>query len=278
MIRSTLLQAVLLAVAAVTVSPAAPPPSGSGGKVRLALNLVAGKTWDARLTWVQRLALGEGAGRPESEQSWTLGYRFRVTEAAPSGAADVRVTFRSLSFRGAESGAVTVWDSSMPPASAPPAVLGLTPLLGLDFVMRIGPGGRLVSIQGLDREMVDALAGVFPDHPVGVGDSWRRTVSLTRGFPLTLESVWKLSQRGGGKAVLDVSSAVKPRSGGTPLTIGPFTVAGELTGTQTGTVWLTEATGWPERVVSRQSFTGRIIVGGGGPPAVLSGEGTLTLE
>jgi hypothetical protein len=112
------------------------------------------------------------------------------------------------------------------------------------------------------KEMMEKMFATFPDGPVGVGESWSRTITLTSGFPMILENTWTLEDRSGGIAKIRCDSKIKPSPEAKPMEIGPMNLTHRLSGTQHGTTEVDEATGWPVRAELHQDLSGTIRVSG----------------
>ena len=141
-------------------------------------------------------------------------------------------------------GKEAVYDSSKKDSTVPEEFQWFAPLLGESFTLKISPEGRIseikdlekvrsnvqqklpqgaskeIAIRSLDqwldeqtiRETIEGSLAIYPDRPVGVGDSWSRNVAYSGGFPRILESKWTLKERKNGVAVIEAVSAASAYS------------------------------------------------------------------
>ena len=95
------------------------------------------------------------------------------------------------------------------------------------------------------REQMEQVFAIYPDMPVGVGDSWTKTQALSKGMaPMTISEAWTLTGRKDGVATLECQAEIAPNPSARPLKVMGVTVKMELTGKQTTTVEVDEKTGW----------------------------------
>jgi hypothetical protein len=113
------------------------------------------------------------------------------------------------------------------------------------------------------RESIETSTAIFPRAPVGPNDTWGGKVTLSRGFPLVVDTSYTLKSRNSGIAVLDVHSTVEPNPDAGPIAIGNAKVSYELRGKQDGTIEVQESTGWIIRATFTQQVSGDVTAQGG---------------
>ncbi|HUS86290.1 MAG TPA: DUF6263 family protein, partial [Bacteroidales bacterium] len=112
------------------------------------------------------------------------------------------------------------------------------------------------------KEMMDSMFSIYPDQPVGIGDSWTRKSIISHGYPMIIDNTWTLKDRQGGRAVIEMNSLIKPNPGAAPMEIGPMKLRQEFTGGSKGTLELDEATGWVKSAKMDQQLSGELTVEG----------------
>lgn len=114
---------------------------------------------------------------------------------------------------------------------------------------------------------MEKMMAIYPDKPVGIGDSWSRKVAVAKGFAMIVDNTWTLKARRGGIAVVEIKSAVKPNPNAKPLDMGPLKLQYDIGGKQQGEMEIDEATGWVIKAKMTQDLSGKVRVqGGAGAP------------
>jgi hypothetical protein len=168
-------------------------------------------------------------------------------------------------------------------------------LPGTELALRITSDGEVVEVRGIDemldrmiaamnlpdtpqkemvvsnlrqqfgadafRQQFEQITSFYPLREVAVGDRWESTQTISAGFPMTVRSLYILKSRQGGKAYIDVSSAVTsdPKN---PVAMGQLTMAYEIGGTQKGEIVVEEASGLPVRSDLDLESSGNVRVSG----------------
>ena len=191
-----------------TASLLAPPVSVSAQQVTLRWKYVAGSELVYRLVNHQEVTMPMMGGNTVSEQTQTM--RWSVREVAPNGDATITVTTEHVQVEMSGPTGNVSYDSRTDEAPTVPAAQMFAAMAGLSYTMVIGSQGTVKSVQGMDQlidEMMGALPPeamalgqgmlgelfseesitkmmqqsiqVFPQEPVGPGDSWQRSFSMS---------------------------------------------------------------------------------------------------
>jgi hypothetical protein len=259
----------------------------AGQKVQYGLKLAKGRSYDVRMVSDSNIVQESQGQEARSQVSLGFGYRFDVNAVEPNGTANVDCTVTWVKFRQKSPQAEMVYDSSDKEHPIPAEVQGFGPagLLGERFSARITPQGQVQQIrgiaamrrsmekklpegptrdqamQGLSEEQLTASVkeyflrplAIYPDKPVGIGDSWSR--SETSGIaPYDSQTKWTLKARKAGVLIIDADTTMKPKP--------PSEQRGAvMSGQSHGQIEIDDATG---RIVSSrttQAMSGQMTVG-----------------
>jgi hypothetical protein len=110
------------------------------------------------------------------------------------------------------------------------------------------------------KELTESSMAIYPDKPVGIGDSWRKTVALTQGAAMTVENEFILKDRKNGVSFIEVRSNIKSNPKAEPIVMGSTKVSYELSGKQQGLIEIEESTGRLIRSKTNQEASGHIKV------------------
>jgi hypothetical protein len=113
------------------------------------------------------------------------------------------------------------------------------------------------------KEMMANSFTPYSQHPVGIGDTWNHTLKLSTGFPMIVETTYKLIERNGDTSTIKLESTISHNPDGKPLQSGLMTISYKMQGNQEGTV-VVDATGWAVNGKLVQSFSGTMVMEGEG--------------
>ena len=266
-------------------------------KIHLRLNLQEGESFSLRMVTDQDVSQTIQGQQQETKQTLGLGYTFDVNQVNSDGSALTRVTYDWVLFEQDGPLGKTKYDSATPPDTVPPAAAGYAALVGQGFTMEISPAGWVQDIQGVDdmitrmleeldlpedpttdsieqsfrdqfgdkalKEGMENMMAIYPEEPIGIGDTWNKTIAVAVGFPMILENRWTLTALEDGVATVDVYTTVNPNPEAAPLEIGPFKVSYDISGAQQGTMTLDEDTGWTISAHLTQTLAGEVAMGDG---------------
>jgi hypothetical protein len=259
-------------------------------KVQYGLKLEKGKKYYVKMITEQQISQTVMNQEQNMEQTIGMGMDFDVNDVNDRGDAWVRFTYRWMKFRQKGPMNEIVYDSSQKDVNAPPTAQGFAALLNEGFAVKLTPQGKAVQVKGLDKmrnnisqklpagpmreqmmkgldqflseeatkEFTESSFAMYPDREVGVGDSWTKTVSMTRGLPMTIANKWTLKDRKDNVATLDVASEIKTNPNAKPMEMGPTKITYELTGTQQGQARMDETTGLMLTSSFEQQVSGQV--------------------
>ena len=288
-------------------------------KVDLKLRLDKGDKITQRITTRQEVQM-EMMGTPqETKTDTTIEYTLEVEDKDESGTLSVAYTYDVLKFEQKNPmGPSESYDSTNPEAATGMIAKTFAALLDQTLTMKIHPDGSVTDVQGVEallnritgsldfpdpaikqmvidqldsqfgaagmKQMMEQALGFLPDEPVGKGDSWTHEVKVPGPLPIILITKYKVKGIRDGMVILDVSGAVKKNAEPGVIEMGPMKMQIELSGTQSGTMSLNQATGMVRESALKQEFTGTMTptgMPGDIPPGMempMTIESTVRLE
>jgi hypothetical protein len=289
---------VLALVAVVAVACALLPNAARAAddKVGLKFRLEKDKAYGLKVTIEQEIVQWIEGAEQETTQTIGIGETLNVTAVDAEGTMTVEVVFGPMSIKSSGPQGEFEYDSENPPDEIALQARAFAAMVGQGFTMKLTPKGHVTAIEGVDEmfqkifdavelpegqmkeaimtdlkrqfgdaalsEMMEKTMAMLPTEPVGVGDSWDRTMTVTTGLPSTIEDTWTLVDRKDGLATIEVKSTLKPNEDAPPMKMGPFSMKFGLSGTQTGTLKLDEATGWFVGGTFNQELSGDMTISG----------------
>jgi hypothetical protein len=291
----------------------------AGPKVVLKFNLKPGTVYKYKVTTDQHIVQTIQGNVVDMDQQIIMEYRYDVQEINDQGNIVVGVVYEQIGYvQDGPLGHVEYrsWEDN---EEIPMLARGFASLVDQGFIMEISPEGSIVDIKGTDkiidrmiedmdlsgmggmveemrknmqdqfgdaalRETMKSMFSIYPDHPVGVGDSWQATWDMSKGFPMILNNTWKLKQIDEKEVILDVYTKVEANKDAKLIQIGGMEMSYDLSGEQSGSMVLERATGWCTRSQVTQDFEGTIKASGGmfgteqGLEWPIEVSGTVTIE
>lgn len=293
--------------------PLGPLPQNNE-KIQYQMRFKEGQKYYLRVVTEQKISQTVSGQEQSIEQTIGLGYDLDVKNVEPNGNAWVSYTYKWAKFIQEGFAGRVVYDSSEKDLPAPPKTQGFAALLEETFSLKITPQGRVEEVKGLQtvrnnvgkklpegpmkeammmglkqfiseegvKELMESSMAIYPEKPVGIGDSWRKTVTLTQGPAITLENEFILKNRKDGVSFIEVSSNIKSSHKAVPVGMGSAKVSYELSGKQQGLIEIEESTGRLIRSKTNQKASGQMKVEVAGqqpqPPIPVKIDSIITCE
>ncbi|MCX5638754.1 MAG: DUF6263 family protein [Planctomycetota bacterium] len=219
-------------------------------KVQYSLKLEKGNKYYIQMITEQQISQTVMGQEQNVERTMGMGMNFDVNDVNESGSALVRYTYTwvKLGLKGPMGEAV--YDSSQKDALVPPMAQSFAGLVGEGFSVKLTRQGKVEQVRDLDK--------IYPDRPVGVGDSWNKTIVLSVGFPMIMENKWTLKEHKDGVATIELDSTIKPDPNAKPMEMGQMKMSYELSGRQQGLIRMRESTGQLISSKMEQQLSGQV--------------------
>lgn len=205
----------------------------------------------------------------------------------------VKARYESIAFDMKGTTGTFFFDTEQDPAlDNNPVSKALRALVGASFELKYSPDGRVLDVRGTDdllqrminaleipdnqqkeavesaltgiygeesmKEMFEQISGPYPSTPVCVGDHWKIHQRLTQGFALDTETTFQLKERKNGQAVITMNGTIATLPDGSTMSLGTVKFNYKLTGTQNGTYYMAETTGWVDEADVYLQLSGEV--------------------
>jgi hypothetical protein len=269
-------------------------------KTQYRLKLEAGKQYYMQTIIDQQISNPTSSQEETAVITMGTGAQLDVRNIDANGNAQVTYTYKWIKI-GVKTGTEgKVYDSSKKDSTVPKELQWFAPLLEESFSLKISPEARISEIKDLEkvrsnvrqklpqgsmqelamnslnqwldeqtiRESIENSMAIYPDRPVGVGDSWSRNVTYSSGSAMIFENKWTLKERKNGVAVIEVASTIKPNPQAKPAEMGSpgMTSSSEFTGNQQGLIEIQESTGLIINSKINQQMSGKTTITRPGVP------------
>lgn len=222
---------------------------------------------------------------------------YTVEDVQEDGTLVLKVTYDAMVFKmeNPDPNQTIEYDSTDTSTAVGPMASILDAVVGQSFTITITSDGHVKEIQGADallgriQEKINELpegperAGMetqfkmqygdealkantensfnmYPDNPVGIGDTWQRKTTMNQGFPMVVDSIYTLKERKDGIATIDIFAMIQPDRDTGPTEMGSVKLQYNISGSLTGVMEMQEATGWPIRSNQNLRLSGSITV------------------
>ncbi|MHC4622924.1 MAG: DUF6263 family protein [Planctomycetota bacterium] len=269
--------------------------SKAAEKIEYQMKFEKGAKYYLRTTKEQTISetmMGQEQG---GERTVNMGINFDIKNVDKDGNAWVDYAYDWIKVTLKGPMGEVVYDSSEKEATVPPMGQAYAVLVGESISLKMTPKGRVKEVKGLEKihanirkkwpesamrehmikameqhlseeavkESAQSTTAIYPDRPVGVGDTWSTKVVLSQDSPMIAENKWTLKTRAKGVATFEVKSVMKPNPDA-KLEIMGTKITHELSGKQEGIIEIRESTGHLIRGKLSQQISGHKRVEGGG--------------
>ena len=229
------------------------------------------------------------------KQQIGMGYQYDVL-SADEGVYRVKMTYYRIYFKQSGPMGEILYDSESPPETLPMQAKGFAGLLGQSLTLTFNERGIVTDVVGVDemlanimkqfeevdpamkaqmeqgmqrqfgaeaiKSQMETMFAIYPEDPVGVGDTWSKDVTLNTGLPLKIATTYRVETIENGQAKLAVKSNITAASD-EPMNMGGMEIVLDLSGTQNGTVLMEVPTGMVVNSEMEQRVSGDMIVNDG---------------
>jgi Family of unknown function (DUF6263) len=204
--------------------------SKDNGKVLLRYKLKKGDTFTQVVESNQKITITSMSMEMPMTQSYT--FKNNVTDVDGTGNVTTEMTYERVYMKQSNpmTGAEMEFDSD-DDKKQPTELSMLKDMKGKKITSTAAPNGKITNISDeAAKQAMNGTSNEFPETPVGVGDTWERTVeSKSQAGVLVVKSTYKVLERKDGMMTVDINSKV--------------TQEGKEAGTQTGKMVIEESTG-----------------------------------
>lgn len=233
-----------------------------------------------------------------------MGYRYEVQSVDNAGTATVKMTYDSIVVRNKTPMGEMEFNSANPEASkATPGTEPYRAMLGAEFILKLTKEGKVESINGVEEmmgkivngmgrieaaqkaaleqslkkmisseamaETIERAMNIYPITPVKVGDSWKQTMEVAVGMPMSVSTTYTLKSITNGIADVDVQSTINNNANAKPTEMMGMEMTYNLSGTQKGTMKVNIADGWVKTTSLTQHLFGSMSLEGENIPDML---------
>jgi hypothetical protein len=271
-------------------------------KVTLGLRLTKGQKFTQTMETVQKITQDVQGVQQVVDQVMGFTMTNHVTDVDADGVATVEIVYDAVKWSQATAFGKNSYDSTKDkeatgPAKAFAAMVGakitskmkrdgtITDIKGTDVLLKnvleslelpAGPQADLVKKQMKDqfgdaamKQQLENLSAIYPTGPVGVGDSWKKSVEMNAGMALSLETVYTYKGRKDGQHELEASGKIGTPENAKPLDVGAMKLLMSMSGKQKGTIQMDEKTGLATSSDLEQDLVGTTtVLDGDGKPVV----------
>jgi hypothetical protein len=257
--------------------------------VDLKFNLPAGSNYKFTTTTDQSIDQTMGGSTTSMKQNIIFEMLYKVKSVA-DGVANIDVSYDRIKMGMAGGGMDMKWDSR-DSAGNNPLLSGMGMLLNKPFQMQTNTLGKVISVSGFSaaieammqqvspeaapmqaslmqsfsdsaiRKMLGQVTEIYPEQPVKVGDTWKKTMDVTSGpILMMLDNTYKLNSVSGGVANVTVDSKITTKPAGDAAAMQGMSI--NLKGTQKGDMKIEVATGLIQNSTLKQDISGDISANG----------------
>lgn len=266
--------------------------NSSQKKVQLGLNLKKGDSFVIRFRTNQDISQILMGTEQNMQQVIGMDYRYDVVEANDDEFT-VNVTYERIIFNQTGIAGNNTYDSENPAEEIPATAKGFAALVNKSFQMVLTSKGKVREVTGVSKMVEDMveqfgeldeatrkslytslekqygdentranmenMMAIYPTKKVRPGDEWTRIITINQGFPLTLETTYKLVSVEGDNANIDVFSKISsdPEF---PMEMAGMKLYYEIAGHQEGKTVLSLKNGLTTEATATQDLAGQVTL------------------
>jgi hypothetical protein len=270
------------------------------GKVDISLKLKQGQTYNELITIDQKISQEAMGTKQDISQTVEFVITLKTKKVESNGDMTVDFAYKSIKFKQESAGGKIEFDSANPPKESNPVMKVFTAMVGKNVEMIITSNGKVKPISGLEKitsglmevsgakevpeqnaiketidknfsdesfsSMIKNFAGMLPEKPVSIGESWSVTSETSKDLPMIISTTNTLKSVKGGKAIVGLNGTVKPNPKSNPSTMGNMKMNYDMTGAQSGDIEIDLATGLMTGGEMKQDINGKVIMESTVPP------------
>jgi len=256
------------------------------------LKLEKGKVYSVEMRSEQKISQTIQDIQQNIEQTNNLKYDLEVLEALPDKNFLVKLTYTSIYAKQTSPRGTVEYDSSKPETQVAPAFAGYAALFNHSLEIVFKPNGEVAEVRKMGelidkmlnqmnlpqgpeseqvkkmisdqfgeeamKEMIGQSSAIYPDKPIKVGESWTKTITLSKGFPMKITNKWTLKKRKGGISYIDMLSSVSQND--TPLEFGVVKIKYNISGSMSGQMEMQEKSGLATKATINQKMSGTVTI------------------
>ena len=265
-------------------------------RLTLQLNLDQGSTYAMRVTTEQKMSQTVQGQQFAMDQTTMMEYVYDVTEVDEMGNTTIKMTYDKIGFTQDGPMGRTEYRSWEDTGTVPMTAKAFAVMAGKNVTMELSRRGHVTHISGTEsiidamlkefdlsiddemkkeleenlkrqfgeeafKETMNEMFAVYPDRPVGIGDTWQAKAVVQMGFPMAIHNTWRLKGIKDGKVYVEVNSKIEPNTETSVKQMG-MEMTYDVSGNQKGSLVLDESTGWLIEADLKQQFGGEVVVVG----------------
>ena len=261
------------------------------------LNLEQGSVYKLSMETIQSSKMIIESEQQIMEQNNFVEYDYTVDRVDDAGNMLIAVRYNRIKFNSKIGPQVIEYDSDNPPDYYEPATIGFKATVGSTINIEITPNGEILEIVGIDeiinniladanlpetefkakfesdirnqfgyeatKQAFEQITSFYPNQPKMVGETWSNDMNISLGFPMIINSDYKLDSSDDGISQIAVNSIVASPDSSEPISMGPISFIYEINGRQNGTINVNENSGLPVSIDLSQEYEGTVTASGG---------------
>ena len=258
------------------------------------LNLEPGTSYICTMDMTRHIMQTTGGDNQVMEQDLLLEWDYKILSKKDNGNYEISARYDRVKSSQTFGMQKVEFDSDSMPDYIDPSMIGYKHMVGSELKMEITPEGRVKKLDGFQeildkiieelnipdspernqiinnlrgqfgdeamRQSFEQITSFYPEEPVNTGDQWHSESAMDVGFPIVVDSDYKLLSRENGMAEIDVAATVHSNPGSDNIDMGSFSLTYIIDGTQNGRITLDESSGLPVSSDITQQFTGTVSV------------------